>query len=168
MRIACFVLIAGSLASTSCSGLVAASGTALEGLTTREAVREAFGEPRASGECDGQRYEEFTTRRKLADVPAVMGLLMYGVATGGLSEFVFLPAELAVTGKRTIIGQRLLFTYDEEGRVTSVTRDGAWRDYHRRLPTPSDIPSGNGDTDFRKRGAERLQVRLGDRDGERP
>ena len=89
-----------------------------------------------------------------------------------------------------IAGQTLRFTYDEGGRVASVTVNGitpgyGWRalvypvggaplapgngnpDVWTRECThgPSEAPlgaSGNGDTDFRKRGTERFQVRPAD------
>jgi YD repeat-containing protein len=125
MRNVCLALTAAAFASTGCSALIAVSGRNLSDLKDRTDVQAAFGAPEATGEAEGKLFEEYSTRQKIADPWFVgPGLAMGYCMTLGLYEFVILPVELYRTGRRTLLGQRIQFTYDTDGHVTSIRWDG--------------------------------------------
>jgi hypothetical protein len=117
------VLFAALLVSSSgCSMLIAASGKDVEKLTTREAVRQEFGQPTAT---DGSRIDEYHTRRKLAEPDIALAGRNMGLAmTYGLAEFICFPCEVYQLGRHTLLGQDLRFTYDAHGSVTAIYVDG--------------------------------------------
>ena len=63
MRTLTIVLIACTALAPGCAGYIAGSGLDLCKLTTQAQVHEKFGSPIASGPS----FEEFTTRRKIAE-----------------------------------------------------------------------------------------------------
>jgi len=126
MRKICLTLIAGVLLTSGCSVYIAESGSDLSKLTTREQVQEEFGKPCASGETEGQPFEDFRTRRKISEWYRSWALGNGIVFTFGLAEFIDFPAELMLLGRRTLFGQDVRFTYDSAGKVTRVYLDGEW------------------------------------------
>lgn len=42
----------------------------------------------------------------------------------GMMEVLAFPAELYTLGRRTLVGQELLFSYDASGKVTGISLDG--------------------------------------------
>jgi hypothetical protein len=133
MRPLRILVVATLLVSTGCSWLVANSGQQLGELKTREQVHAAFGPPATAGHCDQRTYEEFHTRRKIAEPWKGMGLGMGWCLTFGLGEAYFFPHETVVAARRSIVGQRLVFYYDEAGKVQQASHDGD--------PIPWIIPS---------------------------
>lgn len=120
-------LLLGFLAVLPCCGCashIAASGEDLTALTTREQVREKLGEPAASGSSDDETYEDFHSRCKVAEPMRARALIMGTQMTLGLGELIFFPGELLLTGRRTLTGQDIRFTYDAAGKVTTVSVDG--------------------------------------------
>lgn len=144
MRAIYFALIAAALSSAGCAGMIVGSGQNLSDLKDQAAVQAAFGSPTAAGEADGRPFEEFTTRRKIAEPWRVApGMAMMYAMTLGLGEVVLLPVELYRTGRRTILGQQLRFTYDADGRVAAIRWDGDsvwWGIEATRLPLTDSSP----------------------------
>jgi hypothetical protein len=140
MRYASLILIASTQFSNGCSALIARSGEHLGDLTTREQVHERFGEPSASGTFEelpregytcpaiGQPFEEFRTRRKIAEPMRSVSLGMSFVMTFGLGEAIMFPYELSLLGKRTLLGQDIRCVYDSAGTVTHYYLAGEWTD----------------------------------------
>jgi hypothetical protein len=126
MRIVLLPLVAGVLSSAGCTGLVISSGTDLGALPTREEVRAKFGTPVASGTEEGKQYEDFRTRRKIAEPDKMIYLLMGYAYTFGLGEVVWFPHQSFVAARRSIVGQDLRFYFDEAGNVTAARHDGGW------------------------------------------
>jgi hypothetical protein len=109
---------------TGCTALVASIGTDTSRFDTREQVRAEFGVPDLVGETNGQPYDQFHSRRMIADQLHASHEVMASGMTLGLYEFVGLPNELVLVGGRLWAGQELRFEYDESGRVVRVLRDG--------------------------------------------
>ena len=124
MRSTCRILIVIALLPTGCSMLIARSGSDLSKLTTRELVHEKFGEPSTVGRADGESFEEFRTRRKIAEPLRSASLGMGIVMTYGLGEFICFPYELYLLVRRTAFGQDVRFTYNSTSTVTRVFLDG--------------------------------------------
>ncbi|HKB04997.1 MAG TPA: hypothetical protein VKD90_22430 [Gemmataceae bacterium] len=125
MRAVCLALAVVTVSSTGCAALIAGSGQDLAALKDRTEVHGAYGPPEVAGDADGQAFEEYLTRRKIAD-PSARGpgmAMVYG-ATYGLIDLIAVPYELYQVGRRTIQGQRLRFTYDADGQVTAIQFDG--------------------------------------------
>jgi hypothetical protein len=127
VRIARLLLIAALPLMSGCAHMIAESGLELHDLPNKEAVREMVGEPNATGTEGGQRFEEYRTRRKLAEpTPARCwgeGYAMLTVMTVGLCECIAVPNELFILGRRTAFGQPIRVIYDEKGSVSSVLFD---------------------------------------------
>ena len=117
-------LLIAALASTGCSGFVAASGTDLSKLNSRSEVRAKFGTPVATGTSNGEPFELYRTHRKIRDVSKGMGIVMIDTMTLGLAELALLPRETFIAGRQMILGQDLLVQYDAQGRVVQLSRDG--------------------------------------------
>jgi hypothetical protein len=141
MRCASLILIATTtLLSNGCAALIARSGEHLGTLTTREKVHEKFGEPLARGTVEeqpregypfptlGLPFEEFRTRRKIAEPSRSASLGMSAVMTFGLGELIMFPYELYLLGNRTLLGQDIRFVYDSAGTVTHYHLAGEWHD----------------------------------------
>jgi hypothetical protein len=125
MRVVCLALTVVALSSTGCAALIAGSGQDLADLKDRTEVHAVFGPPAAAGEDDGQPFEEYTTRRKISDPRSIgPGMAMVYGATFGLYDLIGVPYELYLTGRRTVQGQRLRFTFDVDGQVIAVGFDG--------------------------------------------
>jgi hypothetical protein len=132
------LLICPLLPSLGCSAYIALSGKNLNELKTQSEVQATFGEPLATGQIDGKPFAEYTTRQKIAEPWKGMGLCMGWVMTLGFGELFFFPHELYVAGRRTLVGQKLQFVYDEAGNVTSIQLDG---DHLPWSPQPSERAS---------------------------
>jgi hypothetical protein len=112
--------------SSGCSTLIARSGDDLSALTTREKVHEAFGNPSMSGTSDGQLFEDFHTRRKIAEPMRSISLGLGTVMTFGVSELFCFPGELCLLGRTSLLGRDIRFSYDSEGVVTHIELPGQW------------------------------------------
>jgi hypothetical protein len=129
VRTACLLLSAILLPATGCvpcTWLLLRSGTNLSELKTQDQVQEAFGHTTATGQVDGQLFEEYVTHRKIAEpqpLKAYGALMSYGL-TWGFGELIWFPFELSRTTYRSVVGQRLRFTYDAAGNVTAIHSDG--------------------------------------------
>ncbi|HEY2785428.1 MAG TPA: hypothetical protein VGJ05_10685 [Fimbriiglobus sp.] len=129
MRISALLAVFSLPFLVGCTGLIKITGRDITCLTTREEVHKTYGEPVATSEHDGQLVEEFTTRRKIADMWETPGYSMGLAMTMGLGELWMFPRELYQTGKHVIAGQTLQFTFDNAGNVTSICRDGECAKY---------------------------------------
>lgn len=124
MRYAALVLAAGSLASAGCSALIVGSGQRLGELTTQTDARAAFGEPVASGPIESGYYDEFLTRRKIAEPWKLIYITIGDVSTLGLGELLWCPLELSRVGYHGVVGQTVRFEYNEAGEVISTRLNG--------------------------------------------
>ena len=140
MRYLCLLLAV--LPSTGCSGFVAARGVELGDLETRKQVRGVFGTPTTSGDDGDTSYDEYFTRRKLAERWKGTGICMGFVMTLGLSEFYLFPRELICAARQRIEGNTVRFVYDADGNVIAVSGFySAWK----RLPGPGQGGTPKGD-----------------------
>lgn len=78
MQIAYLLLIAPILLSGGCAGMIAGCGRDLTPLKTKEEVHAQLGAPSASGVADGNFFEEFRTRRKIAESNLSLGADLAG------------------------------------------------------------------------------------------
>lgn len=124
MCLARVMVLTALLGSTGCSWLVINSGQQLNDLKTREQVQEVFGPPATSDVLGDQVYDEFRTRRKIAEPWKNSYLVMGWCYTLGLGEIVWFPHQAFVAARRSILGQKLMVTYDEAGNVQQVSLDG--------------------------------------------
>lgn len=123
MRYSCLLLSAWVLLSGGCcSVMIAESGKDVSALTTRELVRQEFGEPKLIGVARGGSFDEYRTHRLIKNPSPGLGLTL-GM-TFGMAEWILLPCELYRLGRITLLGQSLCFTYDADGTVTGVFLDG--------------------------------------------
>ena len=126
MRIACLLLVAFASVSSGCSAFIGSRGNDVTVLKTKDEVRAVFGEPVTNGVEEGQSFEEYRTRRKIATFSRIYGegYFMLLVATGGTSELVMTPIELYLMGKRTLLGQTIRVTYGATGYPCAHSLDG--------------------------------------------
>ena len=122
MRFALLLAATAAPLSVGCTAIIARSGEDLSALKTREQVHDSFGTPVATGTSDGQTYEEYRSRRKIAE-PHGPGYAMSLALTLGLTELYWFPRELYLLGRHTILGRDICFTYDAAGNVTAVHID---------------------------------------------
>jgi YD repeat-containing protein len=128
MRYASFALAAVLLPSTGCAAITDLSGTHVEKFKTKTEVQQEFGSPVSTGAENGQPYEEYHTRRKIAERWSGEGYVMLDTATLGLAELYMFPAALVRLTRNSITGRTVRFTYDEQGNVTDTRSDGSiWR-----------------------------------------
>lgn len=137
MRVPCLLLTASIISATGCTMLVVNSGTNLAELQTREQVEKVFRQPAIAGQTDGQHFVEYTTHRKIAEPKKNIYLCTGAVATWGFTELLFFPSESYRAARRSVVGQRVRFTYDAEGRVTAIDFD----DNAVRLPPRIETPA---------------------------
>ncbi len=137
MRVAYLLLIACVLPSIGCTMLVVNSGKVLTALKSQAKVHEAFGLPTATGQAEGMPYEDFITRRKIAEPQKNIYLIMGTIWTCGFGEFVWFPTELYRAVRRSVVGQSLRFTYDAAGNVTAIRFDNDPVLLPPRIETPS-------------------------------
>ena len=134
-RAACLVLlIAAASLSGGCAVMIARSGKDLTDLTTKVEVHAALGEPDAVGADEGGAFEEFRTHRKIADYGiryAGPGYAMGLVMTCGLIDLILVPQELYLAGRRSILGQTIRVSYDDDG-VKGIALDGEPFWFHHR------------------------------------
>ena len=136
MRIAYLFLLVPAIGSSGCAGLIARSGLDPTQLQTAEDVHGKFGKPYASGSANDALkedqsvprnaafYEDYMVRQKIATSNYGEGYVMLLLITFGTAEFLALPPELFLLAKRSILGQKLRFTYDIEGRLIRLQLDG--------------------------------------------
>jgi YD repeat-containing protein len=109
-----------------CSCMIAGAGKDLGAVDTRAEMHGVLGEPVTRGVANGEPYEEFHTRMVIRDDQSAAGegyaLLLF--ITCGTSELVTVPYQLGLLCKRSIAGQTVRVTYDKNGNVTQVDRDG--------------------------------------------
>jgi YD repeat-containing protein len=123
-RIGLLLLIASLPATGGCSLMIARSGLDLDRFKTREQVQGCFGHPITTGTEEGKTFECYRTHRKISDETGYKMNLGMGVAmTFGIGEVIAFPYELILVGRRTIVGQEVWFSYDEQGRVISRSLD---------------------------------------------
>ena len=138
MRFLPVLLTAYALSAAGCSAIIISSGQHLSELTTRAQVHESFGLPTAAGQTEGgNTFEEFTTHRKIAEPEKGIYLAMGYAGTLGLGEFIWFPHEAWVAARRSIVGQKLRFTYNDAGEVTAIRFEG---DPVLMPPRPIDLP----------------------------
>lgn len=135
------VLLALLLAGPGCTYYVITSGTDLGKIHTPADARAAFGEPVAVGEVDGRPYEEFFTRKKIAEHWKGTYLAMGWCATFGLGELIWFPHQAFVAARRSAEGQTLRFVYTPDGAVAGVLLDGEHVPGLRSPPDPPARPS---------------------------
>lgn len=137
-------LLMVTLASTGCSGFVAASGTDLSKLTSKSEVRAKLGKPVCSGSYNDEPFEVYRTHRKLRDTSKGIGIVMLDTMTLGLGELYLLPRESFVAARQMIVGRELLVHYDKQGRVVAIEGDPDPFGYFRRtslVPTEEPGPA---------------------------
>jgi hypothetical protein len=122
MRTALLLLIAAVPLGSGCSVFIAQAGRDVG--TTREQVREQFGQPIESGAVDDKHFDQFRTHRKLAEHDRASRMGMGIVMTYMVGELVAFPIELYTLTRRSVFGQDLRVWYDSNGAVTSVQIDG--------------------------------------------
>jgi hypothetical protein len=142
MRTVCLLLFASVLPASGCAALIAQSGTDLTPLTTKAEIHAALGEPAVSGVSGGQPFEEYRTRRKIADRPLGEGYAIALVETLGAIDLICVPAELYLTGRRTLLGQTIRVTYDSTDKVAGLYRDGESL-YFWGNPLPAESPASD-------------------------
>jgi hypothetical protein len=125
MRHSSFAVFVIAFLLPGCSAFVAATGTDVNALETREAVHAKLGQPLRATTSEEGVTEEFHSRRKFSD-PTSFGACMMGFGmTMGLSEFVAFPWQLYCLGREVVVGHDLQFTYDASGKVTNALLDGS-------------------------------------------
>ena len=100
-------LLACVLLSGGCSCLIAESGKDLTALTTKEQVHQSLGAPKLTGVAEGQPFEEFESRQKIADPMRAATDSMSVMMTYGFGEVVALPQELYLLCSRTLFGETI-------------------------------------------------------------
>jgi hypothetical protein len=136
LRFLAMVLV---LSSTGCSLLIAESGQNIDRLQNREEVVAALGKPTQVGEQDGKAFEEFETRRKIAERSIYSAHISISIAHSmGLAEIVLCPYQLWMVSKRTLFGQQIRFIYNDQGEVIEVIYDG--EQISKAQPASESIP----------------------------
>jgi YD repeat-containing protein len=109
-----------------CSCMIAGVGKDLGDVETKAEMHDALGEPVARGLANGEPYEEFRTRMVIADDQSASdeGYALLLFISCGTSELVTVPYQLGLLCKRSLAGQVVRVTYDQNGHVTQVDRDG--------------------------------------------
>jgi hypothetical protein len=129
MRYALLLLLAPTLLPTGCSIFVAQAGKDLSHVRTRQDAHAEFGPPAAQGVDDGKPFEEFRTRRKIAERfragthSMALGMTMF------LYELYLFPRELYFLAKCGLVGQTVQVTYNPDGSVCGMRIDGRWYGY---------------------------------------
>lgn len=106
--------------------MIAGAGKDLGAVETKAEMHGVLGEPVGQGVANGEPYEEFRTRMVIADDQSESdeGYALLLFVSCGTSELVTVPYQLGLLCKRSIVGQTVRVTYDQNGRVTQVDRDG--------------------------------------------
>jgi hypothetical protein len=109
-----------------CTGLIAGAGKDLGKVSSREEMHAVLGKPVASGVAEGKQYEEFRTRKVIAQDQTGTGeaYVIYWASTFGTIELIGVPYQLWLLGKRTLLGQTIRVTYEQDGAIGEVERDG--------------------------------------------
>jgi hypothetical protein len=124
LRFLLFTLAALAVSSTGCSLLLMRTGTDID-LGSRDDVHRELGSPTSTNEEHGQHCEEYFTRRKIAESYSTTQLeAMSHFRTLFIFEPIVFPIEFYTAIKRSVVGQQIQFTYDADGKITSICRDG--------------------------------------------
>jgi YD repeat-containing protein len=117
----CLPLVSG------CAALIAQSGQDLSQIASKEEMRAALGQPVAKGVVDGCPYEDFRTRKVIANrlFGDGDGYVIWWVTTLGTIDLIGVPSELCGLAGRTLFGQTIRVTYDKNGNVQDVIRNGS-------------------------------------------
>ncbi|MEI7683827.1 MAG: hypothetical protein WCL32_02290 [Planctomycetota bacterium] len=138
IRFLCLILIAGTPFASGCALMIARCGTDLYALENKQMVRCKLGEPVASGFDIGKPFEDYRTRRIIAEqYPARCfgpGYGMLLIMTCGTSELVSVPYELCILGRRSLLGHTVRVYYEEDGSIRFVQLD------EESLFAPRDAP----------------------------
>lgn len=127
MRIVSFLLIATIPLLSGCAALIAQSGTDLTQLQTREEIHTKLGKPSCEGIQDGKFFEEYRTRRKIAEDEFSLPVPSYGyslMGTCGAIDLVLVPYEILLVSGRTLLGQKIRVTYGKKGKVEDIELNG--------------------------------------------
>lgn len=112
--------------ASGCAALIARSGTDLTCLQTKEEIHAQLGVPSTAGVEEGRYFEEYRTRRKIAQPMKYFGpgYAMGIVLTCGVSELICVPTELYLVCHRGLLGQTVRVTYDVADTVYNVELNG--------------------------------------------
>jgi hypothetical protein len=134
LRILGTLLLCCNAFCAGCSALIAYSGENVGKLANREQVRESLGTPCKSRDDNGHRFDEYHTRRKIAE-PNVAGVnFILGVESLGVLELWMFPSTLCQWTWTTLAGQDLRFEYGTNGEVERVLIDGMPMESRASLP----------------------------------
>jgi hypothetical protein len=130
--------------SCGCACMIAGAGKDLGRVGSKEEMHALLGEPVARGVAGGEQYEEFRTRRVIANSQwDCEGYCILCATTCCAPDLVCVPYQLGLLAKRTVLGQTIRVTYDPDGGVGWVERDGesvTWP--FRRRPRPESQQGG--------------------------
>ncbi|MFO0863420.1 MAG: hypothetical protein U0744_01945 [Gemmataceae bacterium] len=115
--------------------LVANCGVDVTALSDKEKVHRKFGKPEKTGETDGAAWEEYVTRRKVANPTMGAYAGMGSAMTLFVLEPYFLVCEVYDAGKGTIVGRTLHIEYDAAGKVTAISDHRGRMDIHNVVGT---------------------------------
>ena len=106
--------------------MIGRAGKDLGSIETKQQMHAFLGEPVAKGVDESGPYEEFRTRKVIAESPLSYGegYAMLLFMTCGAVDLVAVPEQLYLLGKRSLLGQTVRVTYDQQGAVIDVERDG--------------------------------------------
>jgi hypothetical protein len=144
MRYALLLLLLPTLLATGCSIYLAQAGKELTPIRTRKDAHAEFGPPITQGVEDGLQFEEFRTRRKVAEKfrgsthSMALGMTLF------LYEFYLFPRELYFLAKCGLAGQTVRMIYNPDRTVRGFSVDGRWGGVVNRMaderPSP-DVPA---------------------------
>lgn len=125
-----------------------ATGQNLANLESREAVHHSFGSPIAEGSEEGQRFEEYETRRRIAEPLLGSNYGLSFAMTFGLSEVVNVPLECFRQTTDLSFGQTVRFYYDASGKMTSFQVKRHFPRFDTYGPFPRSLTSPEEDSSF--------------------
>jgi len=125
MRYGGLLLCIVTVFHSGCASELAGAGKDLGALTSLEEMRDGLAEYGASGVAEGKRYEEFRTRKVIAqNQDGHEGYIIAWASTFGTIDLIAVPYQVYLIGKRSVVGQTVRVTYDEDGSIGEVERDG--------------------------------------------
>jgi hypothetical protein len=146
MRRAILLLFVSTPLMSGCAALIAQSGQHLSQIASRNELQATLGTPVAMGVVDGQPYEEFRTRKVIADelFSDGDGYFIAFAVTFGTIDLIEVPHQLFLLTKRSVLGQTIRVTYDKKDKISHITRDdqdiGYW---FGKLTAPSEQKTGD-------------------------
>src|SRR5262249_22750475 len=105
MRHASLLLAAYVWFSCGCAYKLAGVGKDLGHVETKEEMHAILGQPVARGIVEGGEYEEFRTRKVIAEDQSLTseGYAMLWISTWGAADLVLVPCQLCLLGQRTLL-----------------------------------------------------------------